>query len=96
MLPTSLRELIKCCTATILLDIYRDDVGSCIFAQDRALGGEVRAKEYGRRISCEDCSGSQPALRQQRTRQARLRLRSVLDHGKFSCVITNVPMVAQN
>ena len=30
------------------LDIYSDDIGLCIFAQDRALGGEARAKEYGR------------------------------------------------
>ena len=30
------------------LDIDSDDVGSCIFAQDRALGGKVRAKEYDR------------------------------------------------
>ena len=28
------------------LDIDSDDVGSCVFAQDRALGGEARAKEY--------------------------------------------------
>ena len=32
------------------LNIDSDDVGSCIFAQDRALGGEARAKEYGRRF----------------------------------------------
>ena len=30
------------------LDIYSDDVGSCIFAQDCAVGGKARAKEYGR------------------------------------------------
>ena len=30
------------------LDIDSDDVGSCVFAHDRALGGEARAKEYGR------------------------------------------------
>ena len=30
------------------LDIDSDDVGSRIFAQDRVLGGEARAKEYGR------------------------------------------------
>ena len=28
------------------LDIDSDDVDSCIFVQDRALGGEVRANEY--------------------------------------------------
>ena len=28
--------------------IDSDSVGSCIFTQDRALGSEVRAKEYGR------------------------------------------------
>ena len=30
------------------LDIDSDDVGSCVFAHDRALGSEARAKEYGR------------------------------------------------
>ena len=29
-------------------NIYSDDVSSCIFVQDHALGGEARAKEYGR------------------------------------------------
>ena len=33
------------------LDIYGDDIGSCIFAQDHALGGEARAKEYSRPLS---------------------------------------------
>ena len=45
----SLGELIKCCTAVELtLDIDSDNVGSCIFAHDRALGGEAKAKEYSR------------------------------------------------
>ena len=30
------------------LDVDRDNVGSCVFAHDRALGGEARAKEYCR------------------------------------------------
>ena len=30
------------------LDVDGDDIGSCIFVQDRALGGEAKAKEYGR------------------------------------------------
>ena len=30
------------------IDIDSDDVGLCVFAHDRALGGEARAKEYGR------------------------------------------------
>ena len=30
------------------LDIDSDDIGSCVFVQDRTLGGEARAKEYGR------------------------------------------------
>ena len=30
------------------LDIDSDNVGSGVFAHDRALGGEARAKEYGR------------------------------------------------
>ena len=44
------------------LDIYSDNDGSCIFAQDRALEGEVhvKAKEYSRsthlRISALHCS----------------------------------------
>ena len=33
------------------LDIYSNYVGSCIFAQDRALGNEARVKEYSRSIS---------------------------------------------
>ena len=35
------------------LDIYGDDIGSCIIAQDHALaiGGEARAKEYSRPLS---------------------------------------------
>ena len=28
------------------LDIDGDDIGSCIFVQDCALGGEARTKEY--------------------------------------------------
>ena len=45
----SLGELIKCCTAVVYtLDIDSDDIGSCVFAHDRALGSETRAKEYGR------------------------------------------------
>ena len=30
------------------LDIDSDDFGSCVFAHDRTLGGEARAKEYTR------------------------------------------------
>ena len=30
------------------LDIDSDDVGSRVFAHDRALGGEARVKEYSR------------------------------------------------
>ena len=30
------------------IDIDNDDVGSCVFAHDRTLGGETKAKEYGR------------------------------------------------
>ena len=30
------------------LDVYINDVGLCVFAQDRALGGEARAKEHGK------------------------------------------------
>ena len=30
------------------IDIDSDDIGSYVFAHDRALGGEARAKEYGR------------------------------------------------
>ena len=30
------------------LNIDNDDVGSCVIAHDRTLGGEARAKEYGR------------------------------------------------
>ena len=30
------------------LDIDSNDVGSCVFAQDHALGSDERAKEYGR------------------------------------------------
>ena len=30
------------------LDIDSDNIGLCVFAPDRALGGEARAKEYGR------------------------------------------------
>ena len=45
------------------LDIDSDNVSSCIFAQDRTLSGEARAKEYGRPFSelahcCECCSDS--------------------------------------
>ena len=30
------------------LDIDSYDIGLCVFAHDRALGGEARAKEYSR------------------------------------------------
>ena len=30
------------------IDIDSNDIGSCVFAHDHALGGETRAKEYGR------------------------------------------------
>ena len=30
------------------LDIDSDDVGSCVFAHDRAIGSEAKAKEYSR------------------------------------------------
>ena len=30
------------------LDIDSNDIGLCIFMQDRTFNGEVRAKEYGR------------------------------------------------
>ena len=32
------------------LDIDSDDVGSCVFAHDRVLGGGARAKKYSRSL----------------------------------------------
>ena len=59
-LLTSLGELIKCCTAVSPLDIYINDVGLCVFAQDRALGVEARTKEHGKPfralVHCYECS----------------------------------------
>ena len=51
-LLTSLGELIKCCTA-VTPSIFTSTTLVCvyIFAQDRALGVEARAKEHGKPFS---------------------------------------------
>ena len=43
---------------TCTLDIDSDNVGSCIFAQDCALGGKARAKEYAEDL----CENSRTAV----------------------------------